>query len=100
LKDDQGRTVQDDKEMAELLNRTFSGIFTREDTTNIPDPQPTGCRHEIKNVKISERAIKVKKRKLRVDGAAGQDSLGPLVLKKLIDEITPPLARVMRLSLK
>jgi hypothetical protein len=34
-----------------------------------------------------------------VDGAAGPDGLGPLVLKKLIDEITPPLAKVMRLSL-
>jgi hypothetical protein len=100
LKDGQGRTVQDSKDMAELLNRTFSGIFTRENVTDVPDPQPTGCRHEIKNVKISERAIKVKIRKLRADGAAGPDGLGPLVLKKLIDEITPPLAKVMRLSLK
>jgi hypothetical protein len=99
LKDDRGGTVQDDQEMAELLNRTFSKIFTREDTASIPDPQPTGCRHELRNIKISERAIKTKIRKLRVDGAAGPDGLGPLVLKKLIDEITPPLAKVMRLSL-
>jgi hypothetical protein len=50
-------------------------------------------------MKISKRAIKVKIRKLRVDGAAGPDGLGPLVLEKLIDEITPSLAKVMRLSL-
>jgi hypothetical protein len=99
LKNGQGKTVQDDKDMAELLNRFFSGIFTREDTTNIPEPTPTGCRQELKGLRITERAVKAKIRKLRADGAAGPDGLGPLVLKKLVDEIAAPLAMVMRTSL-
>jgi hypothetical protein len=49
---------------------------------------------------ITERSIKEKIRRLRVDGAAGPDSLGPMVLKKLGDELSAPLASVMRTSLK
>jgi hypothetical protein len=86
--------------MADLLNQFFSGVFTREDAANVPEPEPTGCRAELKGVNITVRAVKDKIRKLRVDGAAGPDGLGPLVLKKLIDQIAVPLAMVMRTSLK
>jgi hypothetical protein len=82
------------------LNVFFSGIFTREDTTNIPEPQPTGCRRELRGLNITERDVKAKIRKLRADGAAGPDGLGPLVLKKLADELAAPLAIVMRASLQ
>jgi hypothetical protein len=100
LKDGNGRMVQGDKEMADLLNRFFSGVFTREDTANIPDPEPTGCRREVKGVNISVRGVKDKIRKLKVDGAAGPDGMGPLLLKKVIDEIASPLATIMKKSLK
>jgi hypothetical protein len=100
LKDGHGKTVQDDQDMAELLNGFFSGIFTREDTTNIPKPQPTGCRWELRGLNITERDVKAKIRKLRADEAAGQDRLGPLLPKKLADELAAPLAIVMRTSLR
>jgi hypothetical protein len=96
LKDGNGRMVQGDKEMADLLNHFFS----REDTANIPDSEPTGCRREVKGVNISVRGVKDKIRKLKVDGAAGPDGMGPLLLKKVIDEIVPPLATIMKKSLK
>jgi Reverse transcriptase (RNA-dependent DNA polymerase)/Endonuclease-reverse transcriptase len=100
LKDGGGRTVQEDGEMAELLNRFFSGIFTREDVTNIPDPEPTNCRQELSGVNITVRAVKDKIKRLRVDGAAGPDRIGPLLLKRLVEEIAWPLTRVMRASLR
>jgi hypothetical protein len=100
LKDGHGKTVQEDSEMAGLLNRFFSGVFTRENTANVPDPEPTGCQSELKGVNISVRAVKDKIRRLKVDGAAGPDGLGPLVLKKLIDQVAEPLAEIMRTSLK
>ncbi len=39
LKQDR-RVVTDDTEMAEVLNEFFSSVFTREDTSNVPDPEP------------------------------------------------------------
>jgi hypothetical protein len=100
LKDGHGKTVQEDSEMAGLLNRFFSGVFTRENTANILYPEPTGCQSELKGVNISVRAVKDKIRQLKVDGAAGPDGLGPLVLKKLIDQVAEPLTEIMRTSLK
>ena len=39
LKDQEGRMVNGDKEMAELLNSFFVSVFTREDTRDIPRPR-------------------------------------------------------------
>jgi Reverse transcriptase (RNA-dependent DNA polymerase) len=100
LKDTRGKIVQEDGEVAELLNRFFSSVFTREDTANIPDPEPTGCREETSGVKITAKKVKAKIRKLRADGAAGPDKMGPFLLKQLADEIAWPLSIVMRTSLR
>jgi hypothetical protein len=100
LKDRSGNVVQGDEEMAEVLNHFFSSVFTREDTVNVPDPADTGCRDELRDINISVRAVKGKIKKLRVDAAAGPDKIGPLLLKKLVEEISLPLAKIMRASLQ
>jgi Reverse transcriptase (RNA-dependent DNA polymerase)/Endonuclease-reverse transcriptase len=100
LKDVNGRIVQDNGEMAALLNNFFSSVFTREDTTNILDPETTGCRSTISDVKITAKEVKGKIKKLRTDGAAGPDGMGPLLLKELVEEISWPLAKIMRTSLQ
>jgi hypothetical protein len=99
LKDGSGRVVQEDGEMAKLLNSFFSSVFTREDTTNVPEPEDTGCRDELRSIKITARAVKEKINKLRVDSAAGPDGIGPLLLKKLADTVAAPLAKIMQASL-
>jgi hypothetical protein len=100
LKDARGKIVQEDGEVAELLNRFFSNVFTRENMANIPDPEPTGCREQISGVNITAKEVKAKIRKLRTDGAAGPDKIGPLLLKQLVEEIAWPLSMVMRTSLR
>jgi hypothetical protein len=100
LKDARGKILQDDGEVAELLRRFFSSVFASEDTTNISDQEPTDCREEIKEVKITEKDVKAKFKKLRADGAAGPEGMGPLLLQKLVEEISWPLAKVMQASLQ
>ena len=39
LKDENDETHSEPKQMAEILNNFFSGVFTREDTNNIPEPE-------------------------------------------------------------
>jgi Reverse transcriptase (RNA-dependent DNA polymerase) len=96
-KDAQGRTVQDDGEMAKLLNRFFSSVFTRENTANIPEP--VAGEQVLEDVKITAKAVREKIKGLRADAATGPDGIGPQLLKQLVSEISWPLARIMRQSL-
>ena len=38
LKDPTGKIVTDDKQTADLLNKYFVSVFTKEDLANIPEP--------------------------------------------------------------
>jgi Reverse transcriptase (RNA-dependent DNA polymerase)/Endonuclease-reverse transcriptase len=100
LKDEQGRTIQDNREMAAVPNSFFSGVFTREDTTDIPEPENIAGGHELSNISITVKEVKEKIKKLREDSATGPDGIGPLLLKKLANELAWPLARIMRSSLR
>jgi len=51
LKDKDGRPVTGDEEMADLLNQCFKTCFTREDTSNVPEPDKLTPQN---NSKISE----------------------------------------------
>jgi hypothetical protein len=99
LKDGMGRIVQDHAGMANLLNNFFSSVFTQEDTTNVPEPEGQGSRAKLEWIKITEKAVKEKIKRLRTDAAAGPDGIGPSLLQKLVHEISAPLARIMQRSL-
>ena len=49
----------------------FSGVFTREDTDNIPEPHQMNFESEISSVQVTVRKVKDKIRKLRRGAAAG-----------------------------
>jgi hypothetical protein len=45
LRDAHGNIVSEDEKMAEVLNRYFSTVFTREGVTNIPRSRRRPVRH-------------------------------------------------------
>ena len=100
LKDKEGHVVSSDKDMANIFNEFFSGVFTREDTTNIPEPQQMNIGSEIGSVQVTVKKVKDKIRKLRRGAAAGPDNIGPALLQELVNEVASPLATIMRKSLE
>jgi Reverse transcriptase (RNA-dependent DNA polymerase)/Endonuclease-reverse transcriptase len=100
LKDVNGKTIQDDGEMAVILNRFFSSVFTREDATQVPEPENVAGQNSVRDVKITVKNVKEKIKKLRADGAAGPDGIGPSLLKNLMHELALPLTKVMRRSME
>jgi hypothetical protein len=89
--------VSGDQGMAELLNKFFGSVFTREDTEHIPtaaDMETT----RLEEVNITARAVKEKIRNLKTESAAGPDEIGPKFLKELEAEITPPLVDIFKKS--
>ena len=92
LKDNNGNLVNDDFQMAEMLNEFFCSVFTREDCTSIPDAEQLfqlGDPLEI--IQFSEDKVKKKLEQLRPNSAPGPDKLWPRVLCSLSSVISFPL---------
>ena len=99
LKDSSGRVFREDTEMAELLNQFFASVFSREDTSNIPESEEKTRRDGLTNVKITRGKVRAKIKQLRSGAAAGPDGIGPQLLKETVDQVAGPLASVMTKSL-
>jgi hypothetical protein len=69
LKTPDGHLVTDNKAMADILNNTFSTVFTREDQANVPRATPIKTRTRLTKTfittqKVRDQIKKLKKNKL------------------------------------
>ena len=83
---------------ANILNRQFVSVFTKEDTANIPnkDPSPYASMEGQSTPNGVEKLL----RNLKPDKATGPDNIIPArLLKQLSAEIAPALALVFQSSL-
>jgi hypothetical protein len=102
LKDENRKIITEDGEMAEVLNRFFSSVFTRDvdgqdgggEGVNPPNPPP-----KMGRMVITEAEVRKKIRKLGKEAAAGPDEMGPRLLQELENEIAWPLTIIFRASL-
>ena len=85
--------------MAELLNTCFGEVFTREDVTNISEPEVMEMNSRLTDFKVTVKIVKEKIRKLKRESAAGPDGLGPMLLQELQEELAPVLVAIYRKSL-
>jgi hypothetical protein len=102
LKKADGSLEADDAECAELLNKQFSGVFTREDEEHIPDPVNLfhGRNEErLEEVQIAEQDVAMMLSKLKPDKAQGPDEIHPRILRECSREIAPALFRIFKKSL-
>ena len=99
LKNEAKETVADDQGMAELLNKFFGSVFTREDITIIPsaDEIETDIMQEVE---VTEKVVKNKIRNLKTASAAGPDGIGPRLLQELENELAPALTLIFRRSIE
>ena len=100
LKNKEGQAVSNDRDMAGIFNEFFSSVFTREDTTQVPEPRRMGFTSELGDVQVTVKKVKEKIKKLRRGAAAGPDGIGPTLLQELVNEVASPLATVMRKTLE
>ena len=85
--------------MAEELNTYFSSVFTREDTSTVPDPTTRSTRSKLRNCWITTEKVKRKIKELKPNSAAGPDGIHPKLLKECVNEIAPVLAMIFRKSM-
>lgn len=98
LVDENGRTLVENKEMAEALNRYFKSVFTREDTSDIPVPRREGC-ESMPETKIEKQEIRKAIKNLRTNAAPGPDGVTPGLMKELGEAMVTPLEIIYNRSL-
>lgn len=99
LKSGDGGMVSDAQGMAEILNRSFKDVFTREDLTSVPEPEELVTDSLLRSMKFTVRDVKKKIRGLKNESAPGTDGITTLLLKELAEETAPALAMIFTKSL-
>jgi hypothetical protein len=92
-----------DRESAEILNEQFCSVFTREDTTTMPEPvQMFTCPDEEKllTMEITAEAVIKKLDALKPNKAQGPDMVHMCILKEFSAEFAPGLTRLFEKSLR
>ena len=83
---------------ANILNKQFVSVFTKEDTANIPDKGPSPY-SSMMNITIRSKGVEKLLSNLQPDKATGPDMIPARLLKQLSAEIAPALALVFQSSL-
>ena len=91
---DNGETTETDSEKAEVLNNFFSSVFTREDFTNMPDPEPRYIQKPLMGADILVSEVNKALKKMNCDKSPGPDQVHPKVLKMCADSLAVPLTKL------
>jgi len=98
LKDD-GKTINDDFEMAQLLNKFFTSVFTHENTNEIPSMPALPSRSEINDIEINPSLVEKKINAMKNSSASGPDDISVTLLKNFSKELSVPLSIIFKKSM-
>ena len=102
LKKEDGTYTTNDKEKADILDKLFSSVFTRENKEHIPSIPPGEKSQGIylPDIIITEEAVEKKLATLDPCKTPGADNLHPRILKELSKSLAKPLALIFNKSLQ
>ena len=93
-----GKAVVDPRDKAEMLNKQFSSVFTREESSNIPDlgesPYP-----EMSSITVGKPGVLKLMSQLKTNKASGADGIPAVVLKNCAAELAPMLTFTIQQSI-
>ena len=88
-----------EKQKANVLNEFFSSVFTREDTSDIPDFAARNIHEEMSTLAITEDTVLKKLKKLNPNKSGGMDGLSPRVLLEAAESLAEPVTMIMNKTL-
>jgi len=102
LSNSSGQSYTQNANIAEEFNKYFASVYTKEDTTNIPEASgiyEDTVNNSLQDVLVDRYVIQKRLQKLITDKATGADSLSPWFLSMIEDVIALPISILMRNSL-
>jgi len=103
LEDNSGKILNDNKLNADLLNKYFSSVFTKENMQSIPSPLQTFNANSdqiLDKLSITEEIVFVKLSKINVNKSQGPDQIHGKLLYELRSELMKPLTKLYKLSIE
>ena len=98
LIDDEGVMHKTDLNKAELFNKYFASVFTREDTSAIPDPN-FNTNNEISSIEITPDTVVKYLNKINISKAAGPDGFHSKILFEIRESLKVPLSLIYNKSI-
>ena len=97
---DNDELTTNDTEKAELLQKYFSSVFTREPPEDIPTVTEHNAQSQLNCLTVSEKQVFDKLSKLDISKSAGPDDIQPRILRELANTLPVPLAKIFNFSLR
>ena len=99
--DNFGNIVKQGILMAEELNMHFSSVFTREDTSSLPETKFKGSEGErLGQLVVTPEVVASKIKNMKENKSPGVDGISSKILKETVEQISTPLAHLFNMSLK
>ena len=98
LKNEDGFLKSDSPSRANILNRPFESVFTKEDTSTMPDKEPSP-RSEMPDIEVNWKGVHKLLKGLKTFKATGPDSIPAFILKAAADQLAPILTILYQTSL-
>ena len=100
LKTENGSAVVNDKVKADMFNKFFSSVFTRENQDNWPICVPSGIDNKLKSMSFSEDDVRKLLLEINPNKSPGPDKIHPKVLKECSGVLAAPLFYLFKSSLE
>ena len=88
----------DNQSKANILNNQFESVFTKEDTSSIPDKRPSP-NPEMPDIEVYWKGVHKLLKGLKSFKATGPDSIPAFILKAAVDQLAPILTQLYQTSL-
>ena len=103
LEDNAGNIITQGFLMVEELNMHFSSVLTREDTSSLPVPETKFNGSEgdrLGQLIVTAEVVASKINNIKENKSPGVDGISPKILKETVEQISTPLAHVLKMSLQ
>ena len=102
IEGEQGNLIKEEKEMVKVFSKFFKSVLTREDTSNIPEPETLfrgSETDELHNINLTTDRVKKRLNLMNPNKAPGNDDINPAIIAATADQIAEQVTDIFKKSI-